>query len=102
MAVAVIDAVVVEATPDVEMVNVAVVPPLAIWTEEGGVTAELLLVRYMTVPLSYAAGALRVTVPVAVPPPSTEVGLTLRLATTGGVTVRDVVTELELSLTEIG
>lgn len=50
-ALAVIAADVVEETPDVEMVNVALVPPLAICTVDGTVTAGLLLLRLMVVPL---------------------------------------------------
>ena len=80
-------AVVVAVTVVVVMENVAVVFPDGMVTD-AGVVAELLpLEMEMTSPPVGAAVPM-VTVPVAVLPPLTEAGLTVRVLSTGGVMVR--------------
>jgi hypothetical protein len=70
----VIVAVVTAETADVETVKVAVVAPAATVTVAGTVALVVLEVRLTTIPLA-PAGPLRVTVPVDLAPPVSDVGL---------------------------
>ena len=69
------------------MANVAVVAPAATVTVAGTVADGLLLESATTRP-PVGAALLSVTVPVEEAPPTTLVGLSARLATPGGDTVR--------------
>jgi hypothetical protein len=71
----VIVAVWVVATPEVVMVNVALVPPCGTVTDEGTEAAESFEERVTTTPPA-GAGPFRVTVPVESEPPKTLVGET--------------------------
>jgi hypothetical protein len=88
-AVAVIVAVVAVPTAMVDTVNVAVVAPWATVTLAGTLAAVLSDER-VTVNPPASAGALNVTVPVALVPPRTEVGLTLTDASAEETTLFDV------------
>ena len=69
-------------------VNVAVVDPAVTVTVPGTVAAKLLEANVMTVP-PVGAGSLRVTLPVLVEPPMTDVGERVNvLRDNGAVTVR--------------
>jgi hypothetical protein len=84
------DAVVEDATAEVEIGKVALVVPRGTVTEEGTTAAALLLCRETTIPEG-GAGELSVAVPTAELPPIREVGLRVILDNTGGgSTVRTV------------
>jgi len=83
---AVIVAVVVDETVEVETVKVAVVLPEATVTEAGTVAEALLLVRVMRSP-PVGAALLMVTVPVEEFPPITDVGLRVSDVGVGAVIV---------------
>lgn len=85
--VAVIDGETVEATADVETVNVAVVWLAATVTLAGTVAAALLLPRVTEIP-PLGAGPSSVTVPVDEAPPVTAVGLSPSVETDGALTVK--------------
>lgn len=91
---AVMVAAVIAETPDVGIVNVAVVVPEATVTDVGGVALRLLELRPTTIPPDCAM-PFRVTVPVAELPPTTDVGTTARPIRDGGLTVKVVVSETE-------
>jgi hypothetical protein len=81
-------AVLLELTPVVVAVNVAVVLPAATVTFAGMVTSVVSeLVRVTTSP-PVPAGPLKVTVPVELMPPSTVAGAITTLVTVGRVTVK--------------
>jgi hypothetical protein len=82
----------VEATAEVEIVNVAVFWPAATVTLPGTVATVLLLLRLTTVP-PVGAGPLSVTVPVDGLPPATTVGLSASVERDGALTVRVAVFE---------
>lgn len=84
---AVIVAVAFVATAEVETVKVAVVAPPLTTTEAGTVAAALSDER-LTVNPACGAGLFRVTVPVDVPPPRTDVGETTTLVGFGAKRVR--------------
>jgi|SRR4051794_18033353 hypothetical protein len=85
--VAVTVTVVVDDTPDVVMVNVAVLLPEVTVTLAGVVADELLSDNVTTVPVE-GAGPLSVTVPVDELPPTTEVGFSVTELRVGGVMVK--------------
>jgi len=85
--VAVMIADVVDATPTVVIVKVALVAPPATVTAAGTVAPELLEVKPTEIP-PVGAALLIVTVPVEGLPPTTDVGETVRLAAVGAVTFR--------------
>ena len=85
--VAVTTADVVVETAEVETVNVAVFCPDGTTTFAGTIAAELLELKVTVVPLE-GASPVRVTVPVEVVPPETEVGERDRFAKSGGVIVK--------------
>jgi len=74
-------------TPVVWMVNVAVVLPLGTVTDAGTVAELLLLVSVTTSPPGPAA-SLSVSVPIALLPPRTEVGVTVKDPRPQGLIVR--------------
>jgi len=77
-----------ETTVKVETVNVAVVEPAATVTDAGTVAAEVLLDVSATVVPPVGAMLLKVTVPVELSPPVTEVGLRETPVKVGAVTVK--------------
>jgi hypothetical protein len=86
-------------TAMVVTVNVAVALPAATVTDEGTVAAEVLLLLSVTTVPPVGAAVLSVTVPVALAPPVTDVGLRLtELRDTPGVIVRVAVFETLLYL----
>ena len=90
--VAMMTGVVVDPTPTVETVKVAVVWPAATMTLPETAAAALLLARETAMP-PVGAGPSSVTVPVDVLPPTTTVGLTVRVVSAGELTVRVAVLE---------
>lgn len=75
-------------TAAVDTVNVAVIAPGLTATEAGTVaTAVLLLVRETVAPVA-GAGPLKVSVPVEIFPPTTDVGFNTTDFGVGGFTVR--------------
>lgn len=86
-----IEAVVVEDTALVVMVNDAVVDPAAIVILAGTCAAKVLLLRRVTTDPLVGAAAFRVTVPVALFPPTTDVGLRVNDDKVGALIVRVVV-----------
>jgi hypothetical protein len=70
-------------TESAVIVNVLVVAPAEIVTVAGTVAAAVLELARKTPHPPVGAGPLKVTVPVAVPPPETLVGLTVREAGVG-------------------
>lgn len=84
---AVIAAVALVATAVVDTVNVAVDAAAATVTVAGTVAEALPELNGTDVP-AVGAGPVRVTVPVDVVPPTTDVGLSARVVTTGALTVR--------------
>ena len=96
-AVAVIVTVVLDATATVVIVKVALVAPAATVTVAGSLAATEVSLSVTEYPPVGAAEA-KVTVPVEEVPPTTDVGLTSRLATVGAVIVRVAVFELLLAV----
>jgi hypothetical protein len=86
-------------TARVVTVNAALVLPAATVTDEGTVAADVLLLLSVTIVPPVGAAPLRVTVPVELAPPVTDVGLRLtELNATPGVTVRAAVFDTLLYL----
>jgi len=79
-----------EATPVVLIVNVPVVDPPGTVTVEGTVAAALFEVSGIAKPAGGAA-ELNVTVPVEVPPPTTDEGETVSACSVGGLMVKTAV-----------
>lgn len=100
LAVAVIVAVTGAATPVVVTVKVPVVAPAATVTVAGTVAAALFDAR-LTVKPPVGAAPVRVTVPVDVAPPRTDVGLSETAETPAGVTVRFALAVPPLAAAEI-
>ncbi|HTR39657.1 MAG TPA: hypothetical protein VMH80_27475 [Bryobacteraceae bacterium] len=73
-----------ELTVPAVTVNVAEVWPFAIVTEAGTVAAEVLELASDTETPPLPAAEVRLTVPVAVPPPPMELALTAKLLSVGG------------------
>ena len=80
-----------EPTANVLTTNVADTLPEGIVTDAGTVAEPTLDDSFTTMPV-LGAGPERLTVPVELVPPTTLVGLSVRLVNTGGFTVRVVVT----------
>jgi hypothetical protein len=78
---------VLDATGEVLIANVAVVLPAATVTLVGTVAAAVLLLDSVTTAPALCAGPVRVTVPVDVFPPRTELGLRATEDNASGVTV---------------
>ena len=76
------------------IVNVAVLPPAAIFTVAGNTASEGLPDNVMTKP-PVGAGPLRVTVPVVLLPPATMAGLNLIAVNDGGLIVRVVLIDAD-------
>jgi hypothetical protein len=70
-------------------VKVAELAPASTVTVAGTVATSVLLLLRLTVKPSAWAGPLSVTVPVAVPPPVTEVGSSVKPVSDGGLTVTE-------------
>lgn len=78
-------------TVEVLTVNVAVAEPAVTVTLAGTVATAELLLDSVTLAPPAGAGPLRVTVPVEVLPPGTDVGFKVTELSVGMVTVRDAV-----------
>jgi len=77
-----------DATPLVVIVKVALVAPAATVTLAGTVAAAVLLLDKVTTAPPDGALPVSVTVPVELFPPTTEVGVRVRVESTGGFTSR--------------